>query len=68
MWNEEGFLELVISEQNWYYETYHKVNPKRYPRLPQLPIINKHGKLMCRITTKWITYNRKNFRLIRNIM
>lgn len=57
MWEQKEFLENVISERQLYEETYHKTNPKRYPPLPPLPIVSKHGKLTVRITKRWIENN-----------
>ncbi|MBO5342214.1 MAG: hypothetical protein J6A73_05995 [Lachnospiraceae bacterium] len=59
LWEEEGFLELVLKEREWYNENYHKKNPRRYPALPPLPITQKHNKSIIRVTRRWMSRNEK---------
>ena len=61
MWSQEGFLELVIKERQWYEENMHESNPVRYPLLPPLPISVKHNKVFVRVTTRWINNNRSKY-------
>lgn len=57
LWQQKGFMELVIKERNLYYENYHFVDPSRYPELPPLPVTIKKRKPSIRITSKWIKAN-----------
>lgn len=68
MWRQKDFLENVLRERKWYEETYHKINPERYPQLPPLPIVLKRSKSMIKVTKKWISSNvRKSNRCVRSI-